>query len=76
MVLQKCVENISGISFPDFMEKKVLIPLDMADGTFRRDISGNFARGYTADNILQWNGYDLMPEQATAGLWTMVADLA
>ncbi len=76
MVLQKCVENISGIPFADFMEQTVLLPLGMADSAFRQDIRENMADGYTADAVPLPGGHYLMPEQAAAGLWTTAADLA
>lgn len=76
MVLQKCVENISGIPFANFMEEKILFPLNMMDSTFRQDITGNIAGGFTTDFNPVPNGHYLMPEQAAAGLWTTAADLA
>ena len=76
MLLQNCVENISGLPFADFMERAVLSPLEMGDSTYRQDVTEHIAKGYTTD----WNpvpgGHQLMPEQAAAGLWTTAVDLA
>lgn len=76
MVLQKCVENISGLPFAGFMEQTVLRPLDMTDSTYRQDVAGDLAKGYTTDFTPVPNGHNLMPEQAAAGLWTTAVDLA
>lgn len=76
MVLQKCVENITETDFANFMEKYVLLPLEMADSTFRQDITENLAKGYTENSEPVFGGHMLMPEQAAAGLWTTAADLA
>lgn len=76
MVLQKCVENITETDFADFMEKYALSPLEMADSTFRQDVTENIAKGYTEKSEPVFGGHMLMPEQAAAGLWTTAADLA
>lgn len=76
MVLQRCVENITETDFADFMEKYALSPLEMADSTFRQDVTENLAKGYTEKSEPVFGGYMLMPEQAAAGLWTTAADLA
>lgn len=76
MVLQKCVENISGVPFAGFMEQTILFPLEMADSTYRQDVTENIANGYLTDFVPVPGGHHLMPEQAAAGLWTTAADLA
>lgn len=76
MILQKCIENISGIPFADFMAQTVLLPLDMTDSTFRQDITESIVQGYPIDRTPVPDGYNLMPEQAAAGLWTTASDLA
>jgi len=75
MVLQKCIKNISDMPFADFMEKTVLLPLDMTDRTYRQDVTENTTEGYSADFGSDLNGYNLMQEQA-AGLWTTTANFA
>lgn len=76
IILQKCIENISGESFPQLMDSLVLEPLEMSDSTFRQDITENLATGYTARGISLPGGHMIMPELAAAGLWTTAADLA
>lgn len=76
MVLQKCVENITGTDFADFMDGYVLSPLEMADSTFRQDVTENLAKGYAENAEPVFGGHMLMPEQAAAGLWTTANDLA
>lgn len=75
-VLQKCAENITGTDFADFMKEYVLSPLEMADSTFRQDVTENLAKGYAENAEPVFGGHMLMPEQAAAGLWTTAADLA
>lgn len=76
IVLQKCVENITETDFADFMERYVLSPIGMEDSTFRQDITGNLAKGYTENSEPVSGGHMLMPEQAAAGLWTTATDMA
>ena len=76
IILQKCIENISGMPFADFMEQTVLYPLDMTDSTFRQNITENIVEGYFVACDRVSKGYNFMPEQAAAGLWTTASDLA
>lgn len=75
MVLQRCLENISGMSFAEMMEQCILGPLGMANSTFAQDVTENLAEGYS-DGKAVADGHNIMPEQAAAGLWTSATDLA
>ncbi len=75
MVLQKCVENITGNTLPDLMEDLIFGPLEMSDSTFRQDVSEHIAAGYSAGKAVP-GGHRIMPELAAAGLWTTPSDLA
>lgn len=76
MVLQRCVEEVTGMEFSAFMKEYVLDPLEMTDSTYRQDITENLAFGYGFWDEDFQVGHRIMPEQAAAGLWTTASDLA
>lgn len=79
-VMENVVEDITGMSFQDYMAKEVLEPMGMNNSTYAQplfkkwhdqasaayDGNGNIIEGY-------WHNY---LEQAAAGLWTTPTDLA
>jgi CubicO group peptidase (beta-lactamase class C family) len=79
-VMEKVVEDVSGLPLEDFMEQKILSPIGMNNSTYEQPISEkyqkNISAAYYRDGSLiegLWHNY---PEQAAAGLWTTPSDLA
>ena len=79
-VMEKVVEDVSGLSLDDYMSKNILLPIGMKNSTYQQPISkeyqNNISAAYDGNGKLikgLWNNY---PEQAAAGLWTTPSDLA
>jgi CubicO group peptidase (beta-lactamase class C family) len=79
-VMEKVVEDISGLSLDDYMSKNILLPIGMKNSTYQQPISKKFQNNISAaydknGKLIKglWNNY---PEQAAAGLWTTPSDLA
>lgn len=78
-VMEKVVEDVSGLPLEDYMAKNILQPIGMTNSTYKQPIGDtykNISAAYDADGQLiegLWNNY---PEQAAAGLWTTPTDLA
>ena len=79
-VMEKVVEDISGLPLEEYMSKNILLPIGMKNSTFIQPISkewqNNISAAYDGNGKLingLWNNY---PEQAAAGLWTTPSDLA
>nr|WP_298923384.1 serine hydrolase domain-containing protein [uncultured Allomuricauda sp.] len=79
-VMEKVVEDISGLSFDTYMSKNILLPMGMKNSTFQQPIAKSFQNNISAafdgnGELIKglWNNY---PEQAAAGLWTTPSDLA
>lgn len=79
-VMQKLVEDVSGVTFEEFMDENILQPLGMSNSTYEqplpaaRHASASAAydnEGKIIDGL--WHNY---PEKAAAGLWTTPSDLA
>ncbi|WP_139367219.1 serine hydrolase domain-containing protein [Sediminibacterium ginsengisoli] len=76
MILQQLVEDITGISFGEYVRKEILDPLGMTSSTFEYAPETNISLAHTDKGEPYPGGYYLMPESAPAGLWTTGADLA
>lgn len=78
-VLQQCILNVTGQSFPEFMRKTVLEPLHMSASSYEQPLPQNqiaqAATGHYKTKPVdgRWHVY---PEMAAAGLWTTPSDLA
>ena len=79
-VMEKVVEDVSGLSLDDYMSKNILHPIGMKNSTYQQPIAKEFQNNISAaydrnGNLIKglWNNY---PEQAAAGLWTTPSDLA
>ncbi len=79
-VMEKVVEDISGMPFENYMEEHILRPLGMKNSTCEQPLSEKYHRKASAAYDAQgtiieglWHNY---PEQAAAGLWTTPSDLA
>ena len=79
-VMEKVVEDVSGLPLEAYMEKNILHPMGMKNSTYEQPVSKAFQNNISAaynrfGNLIPglWNNY---PEQAAAGLWTTPSDLA
>lgn len=79
-IMEKVVEDVSGMPLDVYMSKNILLPMGMKNSTYQQPISKAFQHNISAayDQNGQliaglWNNY---PEQAAAGLWTSPSDLA
>ena len=79
-VMEKIVEDVSGLPLEDYMAKNILPQMDMTNSTYSQPIKesmqDNISAAYYGDGkIIEglWHNY---PEQAAAGLWTTPSDLA
>ena len=79
-VMEKVVEDISGLPLEEYIAKNILSPLGMKNSTYEQPITKewqkNISAAYDGNGKLikgLWNNY---PEQAAAGLWTTPSDLA
>jgi CubicO group peptidase (beta-lactamase class C family) len=79
-VMEKVVEDVSGLTLDEYMSKNILLPIGMKNSTYLQPITkewqNNISSAYDGNGKLikgLWNNY---PEQAAAGLWTTASDLA
>ncbi|MFK7781519.1 serine hydrolase domain-containing protein [Psychroserpens sp.] len=79
-IMEKVVEDVSGLPFDEYMTKNILLPIGMKNSTYLqpipKNLQNNISAAYDENGKLiegLWNNY---PEQAAAGLWTTASDLA
>ena len=79
LILQKVIEDLSGSSFEDYMQRNILLPMKMNRSTFKSykasDSLPDLASGYTFKGKELEGGWYLRPESAPAGLWSTTIDL-
>ena len=80
VIVQQLLTDVSGRSFPDFMQETVLGPLGMNASTFAQPLPASraslAATGYRSGGKPVPGGWHVYPEMAPAGLWTTPSDLA
>ena len=78
-ISQLIVEDITGKSYADYMEKYILKPIGMKNSFYTNTSSENklklLATGYNGDKEVTMK-YRIYPEKAAAGLWTNPTELA
>lgn len=79
-VMEKMVEDVSGLPLNKYMSKNILQVIGMKNSTYEQPLSSeyysNTSAAYDTDGKIidgLWHNY---PEQAAAGLWTTPTDLA
>lgn len=79
-IMEKIIEDQSGLSLEDYMSKHFFPKLGMANSTFQQPLGteykDNASAAYDRDGVIiegLWHNY---PEKAAAGLWTTPTDLA
>ncbi len=79
-IMEKVVEDVSGLPLDEYLEQNILTPLGMNNSTYEQPLPTKFhenaSAAYDSEGKLiegLWHNY---PEQAAAGLWTTPRDLA
>lgn len=79
-VMEKVVEDVSGLPLEDYLARHILMPIGMENSTYEQPLGAlyheNASAAYNSDGEIidgLWHNY---PEQAAAGLWTTPTDLA
>jgi CubicO group peptidase (beta-lactamase class C family) len=79
-VMQKLMLDVTGMTFPQYMQKSVLTPFGMTRSTFEQplppDKAKQTASGYYPNGSAVKGRWHIYPEMAAAGLWTTPSDLA
>ena len=74
------VEDVTGISFANFMQDRVLEPIGMRRSTYEQPLPEalrvSAPTGYYADGTAVPGGHHIYPEIAAASLWTTPTDMA
>jgi CubicO group peptidase (beta-lactamase class C family) len=80
MVIQQLLMDVTGRPFPELIRREVLNPAGMTRSTYEQPLpesrTTEAARGHLATGSAVPGGWNVMPEQAAAGLWTTATDLA
>ncbi len=80
LLAQKIVTEICNQDFEDIMRELVFSPFGMPHSTYAQPLPkskrDDVAFGYNFYNLQLPGGYNIMPEQSAAGLWTTPSDLA
>lgn len=79
-VMEKFVEDVTGMPFEKYMDEHILKPMGMGNSTYAQPLPGELhakvSAAYNSEGKMikgKWHNY---PEQAAAGLWTTPTDLA
>jgi CubicO group peptidase (beta-lactamase class C family) len=79
-VMEKVVEDVTGLPFETYIKQTIFLPLDMQNSTYEQPLPESYfnkaSAAYDSEGkIIEglWHNY---PEQAAAGLWTTPSDLA
>jgi CubicO group peptidase (beta-lactamase class C family) len=79
-VAQLIMTDVTGLPFPDFMQRAVLGKVGMGQSTYANPLPQRLAAvaasGYTGNGDALPGRYHTYPEMAAAGLWTTASDLA
>jgi len=79
MVLQQLIIDVTGQSYQDAADFRVLTPLGMAASSFDQPPSvtgaSKLAHAHGPDGRSSSAGYNIYPELAAAGLWTTPSDI-
>jgi hypothetical protein len=80
VITQQMLLDVTGQSFPAFMQATVLGPLGMTHSTYEQPLPAarqpDAATPYDQNGVAVVGGAHTYPEMAPAGLWTTASDLA
>lgn len=78
-IMEKVVEDVSGMPLEEYTQEYVLEPLGMTKSTYTQPLDKSFHKqasaAYDAQGQYYSGGWHNYPEQAAAGLWTTPQDL-
>ena len=79
-VMQKMVEDVTGLAFSEYIDKQILTPMRMTNSTFHHSLPEALkyraSAAFDAEGKMYPEIYNDYPEKAAAGLWTTPSDLA
>ncbi len=79
-VMEKVVEDVSGLPLEEYMDQHILGPMGLNNSTYEQPINSkknkNISAAHNGKGELVEGLYHNYPEQAAAGLWTTPSDLA
>jgi len=79
-VMQKIVEDVTGLSFAEYTDANILKPLGMTSSTYQHDLPEHLEARASAAFDRKGNMfkqvYNNYPEKPAAGLWTTPSDIA
>ncbi|NVK26950.1 MAG: beta-lactamase family protein [Flavobacteriia bacterium] len=80
VIIQQIIEDVTGMSFAEYMDTEILPELGMNHSTFSQPLHSNYeafaSLAYHGDGSLYEGGWHNYPEGAPAGLWTTTQDFA
>ena len=81
LILQLLIEDVSGTTYSDYVQKHIFEPLEMTHSTYDHQPDKNLqmpiaAGHYSNGKTLKNKNYHIYPEKAAAGPWTTAEDLA
>jgi len=78
-IMEKVVEDVSGMPLEDYTRQHVLDPMGMVKSTYEQPLPTKYysqaSAAYTGSGRYIEGGWHNYPEQAAAGLWTTPRDL-
>jgi len=79
-VMQKMVEDVTGLPFADYIDNQILKPIGMTNSTYQHELTERLKPRASAAYDGEGNRFPVIyndyPEKAAAGLWTTPTDLA
>lgn len=79
IVIQKVIEDVTGMPFHDYIDENILKPLGMTSSTFEQnlseDIKKKVAPGYDLFGAPIEGGWKSYPELGASGLWSTPSDI-
>jgi len=75
LILQYLIEQVSGMSYSEYMQQEVFSPLKMKHSTYDQLPTNNVSHSHDNKGLPHEEGWLLYPELAAAGLWTTAGDL-
>jgi CubicO group peptidase (beta-lactamase class C family) len=76
VVLQKLIEDQTGMAFGQYLQTRVLTPVGMRDSSFDPEPKRKMSLAHGFDGKPLHGGWHRYPELAPAGLWTTPSDIA
>ena len=79
-VMQKMVEDVTGLAFSEYIDKQILTPMGMTNSTYQHALpealKERASAAFDREGKMYPEIYNDYPEKAAAGLWTTPSDLA